>query len=230
MSMNYLAHYVIDCIPNAPCYNAGLLLPDLLRPALDGMRIEKLIRRHPSSLASSLLGFHQGIEQHVERDRRFHNSRLFHEESRAIRHILSEEAALSHKRYLFFLAHIWLELGIDRWIITYQPHYAEALYQDWARISYFSWGRLLAYHQLHAHGERIAQRLRRFYEHAFLWKYRDSGQLQGILQRVAQHVGLSYFEDMESERFEAINARIDARIDQRLSLDSHKTLNRGVLQ
>ena len=220
--MNYLAHYILDHRRGHACYNAGLLLPDILRPQDGGYRIEEGARSDIDDLAPALVAFHHGIRRHVQRDRQFHSSSFFIQESRAIRHQLNAFPDLARKRYLFFLAHIWLELSLDRWLIVHHPDYAHALYRDLARVPKMSWARLLHFHR-HPSPEWAIARLRKFHKHAFLWRYRDPLALRNILESVAQRVGLTFFEHLSEEAFLRLNHQIDTRMAQWLG----STTNRG---
>jgi hypothetical protein len=205
--MNYLAHFVSDYRPAHPCFNIGLMLPDLLRSSSPAWRLE---RRLPSNPPPRVADFYAGIDQHLRRDRHFHGLSLFRRQASWLRIRLSLEAHLPD-RYLFFLAHIWFELALDRYIVRHYPQWVERLYQDWASPSWVRWGRFLL--SLQAQSPRDdARLLRRFGEEQFLWHYLQNQRLRGILEAVSRRVGLSFFGELSQTEFDHLAGEVDERL------------------
>lgn len=113
--MHFLAHYYTELPANNPLFVAALAIPDLT-PRFTKI-YNSLIVKHPLPEDENLKQIQNGVVQHFGADKRFHNSSLFLEHvSRAIQSFL--EAGLSREQLrLSIIAHIAVEMLIDRQII-----------------------------------------------------------------------------------------------------------------
>jgi hypothetical protein len=113
--MHFLAHYYTELPANNPLFVAALAVPDLT-PRFTKI-YNSIIVKHVKPKDENLQQIHRGIVQHFEGDKRFHNSPLFKQQmTNAINHFL--EAGLSRdKLRLSVIAHVAVEMMIDRQII-----------------------------------------------------------------------------------------------------------------
>lgn len=72
--------------------------------------------------------FLSGIEQHEKRDASWHNSEFFHEKTNAIKTILEKFGFTEGAYRPFFIAHVLLELGLDRQLLNMDPTTCEKMY------------------------------------------------------------------------------------------------------
>ncbi len=113
--MHFLAHYYTE-LPNAePLFVAGLTIPDLT-PGFTRL-YNSLIVKHTHRTSPALKQIQNGIVQHFGADKRFHSSPLFARHvSNATRLFL--QAGLSREKLrLSVIAHIAVEMIIDRLIM-----------------------------------------------------------------------------------------------------------------
>ena len=116
--MNFFSHYYLDKENINPWYKFGILLPELfphynqkLRKAVTIYAEKNINETHKS--------IYKGIQRHYEVDKLFHNSDFFRQKTEIIKLKIIENQQLHALHYrTFFLAHIWLELLIDRTLIV----------------------------------------------------------------------------------------------------------------
>jgi hypothetical protein len=125
--MNYLTHFLIDHRPEEPYYNFGLALPDLVSISKRGWKpvsTDELLNGNPHAAK-----IWEGFQQHLKADAEFHNTELFNYHTRRLRKEL-EKAGLSQPGIrLFFVAHVLLEILIDRHIVKTRRHVPDLFYK-----------------------------------------------------------------------------------------------------
>ena len=130
--MNYLSHYYVANCPSNPNYTLGLLLPDFLRKQTKKFRLanEKI-----PQLSTSSQYFHKGVLCHYKADELFHSSDFF---KKHLTNIQEEWKAYEFEnlhKYKFFLAHVLLEMMLDRILIQTNPRVCERFYKHLANIN-----------------------------------------------------------------------------------------------
>lgn len=115
--MNFLSHYFLDKEDERPHFVLGLVLPDLARNFSKHIRI----REHHTHIKfeNELLGqINEGVQRHLEVDHLFHNSDFFKNNAQYILNILKEQKFETITRHQYALAHIFLEMMLDRLLIN----------------------------------------------------------------------------------------------------------------
>jgi len=124
--MNLLSHYYLDAEKGRPYYNTGLVMPDLMGSFKKGWKPPKSVffnNNYQKELYSGML-------QHQETDRQFHASLFFTHAIPDIRKIFEKNGLKLPGVRLFFVAHIMLELMLDRLILLDSMAYADNFYSD----------------------------------------------------------------------------------------------------
>ena len=128
LPMNYISHYFLDSRLEQPYYDLGLAWPDLMG---NFHRAWKPLRRAGLPFENTE-GRHlwEGVQAHLDADALFHNSDFFREQSHDIRIRMEQQGLGGRGPRLFFLAHISLEVLLDRLIIVNYPGVADRFYTD----------------------------------------------------------------------------------------------------
>jgi hypothetical protein len=114
-AMNFFSHYYLDKENADKWFLFGTLLPELLPHFNEKMR--KAVNSHPP--IEPFDSIYNGIQRHYEVDSRFHNSEFFKTHTAKIKNAILQNQHLEPLHYrTYYLAHIWLELLIDRIIIN----------------------------------------------------------------------------------------------------------------
>jgi hypothetical protein len=193
--MNYVAHAIRFLDDADPFFIAGTGVPDWLSVVDREVRIR---RRHLDAMLNHadpvLAAVAQGIQQHLDDDAWFHESRAFVELSLAV----SAEAGdfLREPQGLrpAFLAHLLVEVLLDASLISQKPsrlgdYYRlldsvdpDRLQEEVNRIA-------------PRPAERLAWMVRGFCRERVLWDYLDDGKLLRRLNQVMRRVGLAELPD-----------------------------------
>ncbi len=127
--MNFISHYYFDQKTGHPYFNLGLFLPDMFS-------ICHLNWRYAQSIPVVKPQVHdlvEGIEMHQLLDSDFHHSAFFHKYSNMVNSMIELEAT-PLKRRKYFIAHVLVELVIDKILIEKDEHILYSLYDDMEKI------------------------------------------------------------------------------------------------
>ena len=123
--MNYFSHYIaLPKLDNA-YLTLGSILPDLLR---DSKPNYSFLGNY-NSANENHVQLAKGMLHHIEIDRLFHNSTFFETHTKSISKTIRDNEKISIGRYTYFLAHLLLELYIDKIFITQMPNELDRFYQ-----------------------------------------------------------------------------------------------------
>jgi hypothetical protein len=130
--MNFLSHYFIDCDNPSAYFKFGLIMPDLTKGFNQLMR-KKVASYHPE------LGEHfaisQGISKHQLTDKIFHSLPEFELLQANLKSELKSLQLLEALPRSWFLAHIAVEMMIDRTLLKLYPHLCVEFYETLAIVS-----------------------------------------------------------------------------------------------
>lgn len=117
-AMNFVAHYYLDKDSTDSLFFIGIATPDLVSAFDRSVRLKKgTLPTLQNTESSSQQSFYQGVQRHFEGDRIFHNSNFFHQETRFLTQKLKDTFGPTYTPRAFFVAHILLELVLDRILI-----------------------------------------------------------------------------------------------------------------
>lgn len=190
--MNYLAHYYIDSEENRPYHNLGLILPDLLGIYSRKFKLSLEAGHYvDSELTREIFS---GILKHFELDAIFHQSEFFLKHTTLIRYSLDENEVnfLATKQH--FLAHILLELVIDKVFIANDFTLVERFYTDLDQIDASE----LLFFMKNKNDDFIngfLEFFRRFRTRRYLYGYTSVDAVIFLLNKVLERISLTAIND-----------------------------------
>lgn len=183
--MNYLAHFYLDHAKPLPHFTAGVTLPDLARSFGSKYRV-KAFEIPPHAGCPHLLSeINKGVARHHEADHWFHTSAFFKQQFQLVKTHLYAARLQSIPKYTYFVAHVLLEMLIDRLLMKQHPQlcpdfYAALLQTDTQALTDYMnlWGMPPENtHQFVLHFER-------FCAAQYLFEYQHNEGLLYALERV----------------------------------------------
>lgn len=185
--MNFLAHYYFDRKKGNPAFSLGLLMPDLVR---NFIHTGKKTSESTQTLRGEALNIHLGSEQHHHSDKFFHSCAPFVQLNE---HVIQKLrlSSLEFKRD-WFLAHIFVELMLDRVILQMNPLLSTELYEDLNAIKRHEieeYLRTVGIHEI----EIFFEGFNRFLAARYLDTYTDSDSIAYAMSRIASrmHIDIS---------------------------------------
>jgi len=129
--MNFLSHYYLDAEDDRPYYVFGIIIPDLLKNFNRRWKVKKNPQEYEQI---ELQQIEEGIARHIDVDAHFHNSDFFKENTLFISDTLKKNEIDSMAKHTYFLAHVILELMIDRLLVKNYPNICEQFYAILNRV------------------------------------------------------------------------------------------------
>lgn len=131
--MNFLAHYYFDGKAQAPYYNLGLILPDLMGMVSRGWKLKK---QHLSAFANAdHHALAEGVKGHLLMDEWFHETAFFYQAQAQVKAVLTASGIGYPPYRVSFLSHIMLEIMVDRLIVQHYPHLVHRFYYELGQTS-----------------------------------------------------------------------------------------------
>lgn len=173
--MHFLAHFHLQPPTYLPQFYFGNMLPDLV-PGFTKVYHQRL--KHSNVLLSNgEQAFHAGINTHFKDDKLFHSNKYFEETCRAFTRLLVSKQLDRSTLRLSFMAHILVEILLDRWLCEQQPKLPSRFYEMLEHIDTSELKTYLDKHSLPQVVELAAQKRNRFLEHRFLNNLSESEQI-----------------------------------------------------
>jgi len=113
--MNFLSHYIVLPEHDNSYLTLGCIFPDLLRETKP--QFDTLYEKTRHSKEYSTISLVEGIKNHVDTDAYFHNSDFFSKWTKHLASAIRKDERIKMNRYTYFLAHILLEMYIDKYYI-----------------------------------------------------------------------------------------------------------------
>ncbi len=184
--MNFLSHYYLERHHPSPYRTVGALLPDLVQGF--NSKLRKSVFNHGLPDDVEHREIFEGIRRHYAADAAFHGSDFFGHYTALIHARLKESALPSVRFRTYFLAHVFLEMLLDRLLVKHYPQLCVELYRDLEAAepgvlaSYFSLiGKPGVYSE-------FFNNFSRFISGRFLHYYSDNEMFVKALLRVYQKV------------------------------------------
>jgi hypothetical protein len=130
--LNFLSHYYLDRDNPSAYFKLGLLLPDLIKGFNQRMR-KNVSAYHPRS--EEHIAISQGIAKHHLADKIFHSLQAFELLQANFKSELKSLQLLEALPRSWFLAHIAVEMMIDRHLLKLYPHLCVEYYNTLATVS-----------------------------------------------------------------------------------------------
>ena len=212
--MHFLSHYYTEMAETHPLTVVGLALPDLT-PGFTWAYNAVLKKADTVLLTPELQPIQLGVELHYSGDKKFHTSDLFKQLVTEATQSMVNEGLNREKLRLSVLAHVGMEMLIDRQIVLQQPHVCNQYYElvdkapETTLISYFN------RFKLEKEKEVFLTRLAFFKEKRFLWKLNELENILVGLERIYGSVTKSKFTDDEKTQLTTAFHNIDGVIRYR---------------
>ncbi len=181
--MNFLSHYFKSAISQQPSFNAGLILPDLLR---------KDIRHFQKTNPNFSLEINQlikGCHQHQSDDKHFHSSDFFNKWLKLFLHEINTHPQLVNLPRKWFVAHIALEMLIDRILLKHYPNLVHQFYEDLLLVQTESYVEFLAIHGI-TNNSRLLNRWSQFNASQYIKNYTCNQLFAYSIWRIMTNVGI----------------------------------------
>lgn len=186
--MNFIAHYYFEENNVNPYFNLGLVMPDLVRIFLKGKHIFPS-RIDSSTLSDNINQINEGSKIHMEQDKVFHNSTYFHKMMDFSKSSFKNNGVNELIPKSWFLAHIALELILDRHLIKNLDGIVEEFYSSIEATDRVDIKLFLEIHAV----ENIPKFMEKwdlFISERYLFKYVLDDQLVFALNKVYQRAGI----------------------------------------
>jgi hypothetical protein len=213
--MNFLAHYFLDQDNPSGYFVVGAATPDLLSIYNSSLRIKA---GHVDHLKEEIKAnvepaFLAGLARHFHADRVFHSSPLFNAETHELSRMLEARFQGEDVPRKYFIAHILLELLLDKVLILHNPTLLDDYYRHFASLVPFEGVRhateAVAAHPL----PNYESFLQKFLENKYLYHYTENDHLIYILRRLLRRVGIERSHYLDDARFLLLMDDFEARIE-----------------
>lgn len=202
--MHFLSHYYVDRKTADPYRVVGALLPDI-SPGFT-RTYNAVIRKNDWTLKQESALIHQGVLRHYAVDMQFHGSAAFGE---AVAHALEAliGSGLDRDKYrLSFIAHIAVELMLDRQLIGADPGLVNVYYDLLESVERDKLGVYLNCIMPDTQGARTLQAFDRFMEIKFLQYFdRTDGAAEGIVRTTKRAIGVDFTEEDRAKLLGALH-------------------------
>jgi hypothetical protein len=187
--LNFFAHFLTDHEQARHHFNAGLVMPDLIRNFLPGKRFraEKVLHEQLDTGAKELF---LGSCRHLERDKMFHQSVFFEQGESQLRNLFHEHNLGQHIPRVWLAAHLVLELMLDRVLMKQHPELLDRFYESLENTATPALESFL-HASLDVHDPLFYERWGRFVELKYLYHYTDNDAFTYSLMRIYMRAGVS---------------------------------------
>lgn len=190
--MNYFSHFFVDGIDNQHEFNTGLLLPDITRGKIKSFRQIQFFD------TASNQNFFDGCAAHYHADKKFHASEFFND-------ILSQSSLIINKAKFnhdlnrkWFLAHILVELMLDRILVRLYPDTLDKFYKSLNSINDDDLATFLT-----LYGMKDIEEFFEFFNHfrkvQYIYYYTDNNKFVYSLNRIMIKAGVKPISDFNQE-------------------------------
>lgn len=227
--MNFLSHYYLDHQIDDSLFIVGACTPDLLsifdrRIKFKERSVSKRVQNR--EITAEQLSFYQGVIRHFQVDKLFHASDFFHAETQQLGLDLREAFPNKEIQRSFFVAHILLELGLDRLLIQKDEGLLNQFYNHFERCTPQRIKKLTSWL---AGDDALASYdafLRKFTQDRHLYRYKDWSYIIYVLKRIMRRVGIFEYSYLDSREFltflDAYEMDLGSRYEQVLQGFMHK--------
>ena len=189
--MNFLSHYYHEQPCDDPYFAAGLMLPDILSNYSHraGTVVKLLPWRMAKPQTAELSALVAGIKQHYAVDGAFHPSDFFEENTHFIRRLITNYPFTCFARREYAVAHILLEIILDRSILRHSRKVCDLLYALLHQVDQEYVEVLLTQNGHIGHACGAAGHFDRFRVQRFLYDYMDDHRLVELLGYINRRLG-----------------------------------------
>lgn len=202
--MHFLSHYYVDRHEPDPYRIVGALLPDI-SPGFT-RTYNAVIRKNEWTMTGTTARIHAGVLRHYDVDKQFHGSTSFEE---AVAHGLGAliDSGLNRDRYrLSFVAHIAVELMLDRQLIAADAGLVNVYYDLLESVERDKLGVYLNCIMPDSQVARTLLAFDRFMEIRFLQYFdRTDGAAEGIVRTTKRAIGVDFTDEDRAKLLGALH-------------------------
>lgn len=215
--MNFVAHYFLDRNYESSSFAIGAATPDLLSIYNPSHRIKAA---HIRGVSEGALDEHgrellAGIKRHFHADRVFHSSDFFAEETKEISRSLATHFPDGEVPRKYFIAHVLLELVLDKVLIDHDPLLLDDYYGHFERMDPF---RGIQEATTIISGQELPnydQFLHKFTSNRYLFHYKEWDHILFVLSRIMRRVGIAQRQFLEDKRMMGLMEKLEVRLHER---------------
>ena len=219
--MHFLSHYYVDRHLGSAYFALGALIPDI-SPHFT-RTYNGVIRRREWDFEGGLAEIHRGVLRHYDVDKQFHSSLQFQKSCQnALSQMMIE--GLDRDRYrLSFLAHITVEVMLDRQLIVQNNGLTSVYYELLESIRMDNFRKYLKALMTDQQMEATIRVFERFLEVKFLnYLEQTEGAAEGIMRTAHRAIGVDF---TEADREKLINALHNIDLEMRYSWNKLLEIN-----
>ena len=219
--MHFLSHYYVDRHLDRAYFALGAMIPDI-SPHFT-RTYNSVIRRREWDFEGDLTEIHRGVLRHYDVDKQFHSSLQFQKSCQnALSHMMIE--GLDRDRYrLSFLAHIAVEVMLDRQLIVQNNGLTIVYYDLLESIRMDNFRKYLKVLMTEQQMEATVRTFERFLEVKFLnYLEQTEGAAEGIMRTANRAIGVDF---TEADREKLINALHNIDLEMRYSWNKLLEIN-----
>lgn len=211
--VNFFSHYFFDHSKSDSVYNFGLLTPDLLRNFTPSAFNKNLLTH--SQLTEA---WKNGIHQHINRDKLFHNSLFFqsvYSENRELALTTFKNANLPK---FWFALHVLIEMILDKFLIQKNNQLLHNFYNELESVTPKIPNLLTEIE--HKEIDIFLKRFEGFYTHQYLFKYQSHEGITYGLNRIYNQIKLSSVDWTAAQftQLRVLTEKIELSIENHISL------------
>jgi hypothetical protein len=205
--MHFLSHYYTELPADNPSFIAGLVIPDLTPGFTKAYNaaIKNAVPPEDKDLAQ----VHSGVLAHYAGDKRFHNSPQFMQHTALALQSFMEEGLSREKLRLSVIAHLTVEMLIDRQIILENEAVCDRFYKVIVQAEEPLLETYFRRFALNTEKGRFLLNFQFFKERQFLYLFKDPERIVFGLNRIYASVVRTEFTEDEKQRFLAAIHNID---------------------
>lgn len=200
--MNLISHFFLDKNRNDRFFFVGVSTPDLVSNFDRTIRLKaaRLPILMETDTRENQVQFYNGVLRHFEVDRLFHSSPFFQQETRFLSQELRFTFGNDQIERAYFVAHILLELILDRVLIRRHKDLVQNFYDHFQErdvpelVEYTEW---VAQEKMPGYGDF----LRQFASKQFLYRYVDLRYLANVLDSILLRVGIEHRSFLRQKAF-----------------------------
>lgn len=207
--MNFLSHFYLDRkVEDAP-FIVGVCTPDLVSLYSREIRIKHLpiLPAH----SPNYISFIQGIERHFKADKVFHSSDFFLQESHIVGDFLKQHFKDKGLKRSFFVAHVLVELMIDKVLIAQDKQLIPDFYAHFHQIGHLNIAdmtQIAVAKEIDAYPAFI----QKFLQNEYLYHYSDQDYIIYVLQRIVRRVGIEEIDYLKSQTMKSFLAQYEMHL------------------
>jgi hypothetical protein len=208
--MHFLSHYYSELPANDPLFVTGLIIPDLTKGF--SKTYNSVIRKATVSEDESIYPIHNGVLQHFEADKKFHNSSLFMQQVSNVLQSFIQSGLGREKLRLSVIAHLTVEMLLDRQILLNDEKICVEFYSTIARVDESVLRTYLRLLTTETQERIFLTNFLLFRQKQFLFLFKNAENIVFALNRIyGSTTGISFTENEKLKFLTAIN-NIDSEI------------------